>query len=116
MVAIVYGIASALQQTVQVLGNRNTNTVIDLSLGNVITATLTGAGTWSFINVPPSGTVATAVFILTNPSTNITWSPVPKWPGGSAPTMTVTGVDILTMMTVDGGTTWHAVRSSADSK
>jgi hypothetical protein len=29
-----------------------------------------------------------------------------KWPGGTAPTLTSSGVDMLTFTTYDGGTTW----------
>ncbi len=38
----------------------------------------------------------------------ITWPAAVKWPGGTAPTMTGTNTkkDLLTFMSVDGGTTW----------
>ena len=81
-----------------------------------MTATLTSPGTWTFANVAPSGKSSTVMFKLTNAGTNITWSPVPKWAGGSPPTMTASGRDILVFNTVDGGTTWDAVASSLDSK
>ena len=98
--------------TVNALGSISGATAIDLSLGDVITATLTGPATISFTNPAPSGKCGCVVLILTNAGTNITWSVVPKWPAGSGPTLSVTGVDILTLMTVDGGTTWYGVASS----
>jgi len=105
-----------VKEIVNAMGNCTGNKTVDLSLGNVVTATLTGSGTWTFSNVAASGKCSTVMFILTNAGTNITWSPVPKWAGGSPPTMTAAGVDILVFSTVDGGTTWNAVASSLDSK
>ena len=105
-----------LTENVNVLGNCTGNQTIDLALGNVVTATLTGPGIWTFSNVAPLGKSSTVFFRLTNAGTNITWSPVPKWSGGIPPTMTASGVDLLVFNTVDGGTTWDAVVSSLDSK
>lgn len=110
------GDLSQVKEAVNAMGSCTGAQVVDLSLGNVVTATLTGSGTWTFSNVAASGKASTVMLILTNAGTNITWSPVPKWPGGVAPTMTAAGVDILTFTTVDGGTTWHGVASSLDSK
>jgi hypothetical protein len=102
-----------VKEVVNAMGNCTGNKTIDLSLGNVVTATMTGTGIWTFSNVAASGKCSTVTFILTNAGAYaITWSPVPKWPAGAAPTMTVSGVDILVFTTVDGGTTWYAVASS----
>jgi len=41
----------------------------------------------------------------------ITWPGAVKWPGGVAPTLTATAakVDILTLVTDDGGTNWYGL-------
>jgi hypothetical protein len=102
-----------VKEAVNVMGNCTGNKVVDLSLGNVVTATMTGTGIWTFSNVAVSGKCSTVTFVLTNAGAfAITWSPVPKWPAATPPTMTVAGVDILVFTTTDGGTTWYAVASS----
>ena len=89
---------------------------IDLSAGNVFTKTISGATTFTVSNVPASGTVASFILELTNPGTNVTfWSGV-KWAGGTAPTLTTTGVDVLGFYTHDGGTTWRGLVLAKDSK
>lgn len=96
-------------ETVNVKGNCTGAQTIDLSLGNVVTATLTGDGTWTFTNPAPSGKATTASIFLTNGGAfTITWAVPPLWPGGMAPTFTASGLDIITMTTMDGGTTWYA--------
>ena len=103
-------------EQVNSMGNCSGNQVVDLALGNIVTATLTGPGIWTFQNVAAPGTSSTVTLKLTNAGTNITWSPTLKWAGGAPPTMTAAGRDILVFNTVDGGTTWDAVASSLDSK
>ena len=44
---------------------------------------------------------------LVNPGANITWGTMVEWAGGSAPTLTVAGTDILKFTTVDAGVTWQ---------
>ena len=46
----------------------------------------------------------------------VTWPASVDWAGGVAPTLTTAGVDILEFITVDGGTTWHGMVASLDSK
>ena len=46
--------------------------------------------------------------IITNGGAfTVTWPASVKWVGGSAPTFTASGVDIVTLITVDAGTTWY---------
>ena len=97
---------------VNALGSISGATSVDLLLGDVITATITGATAFTFTNVPPTGKCCCITMILVNPGTNVSFATVPKWPAGAPPTLSVTGTDIITLMTVDGGTTWYAVASS----
>ena len=63
--------------------NSSTAYTVDLTGGNVFKITMTGNCTFTFSNPPASGTAPT----LTTTAT--------------------TGTDILTFMTMDGGTTWY---------
>lgn len=89
---------------------------IDLATGNVFTKTISGSTTFTVSNVPAAGTVGEFTLELTNPGTAVTfWSGV-KWVGGTQPTWTGTGTDILTFYTHDGGTTWRGFAAGKDSK
>lgn len=102
---------------ISALGSISGNNTINLNNGNFITATVTGSITWTFSN-PPAAAAAGFILELTNggSATQIWPSPNVKWPGGVAPTLTVSGVDILTFVTDDNGTTWRGVASMLDSK
>jgi hypothetical protein len=44
------------------------------------------------------------------------WPAAVDFPGGTAPTLTAAGVDLLVFVTRDSGTTYHGMVASADSK
>lgn len=89
---------------------------IDCSLGNYFTKTASGALTWTVTNVPSSRSYS-FLLELTNGGTGTqTWFSGIKWPGGTAPTLTTSGVDVLGFITDDGGTTWRGVQLMKDSK
>jgi len=102
--------------THNVLGSGSGNRTIDISLGNFVSATVTGPTTWTFTNplVAPSAT-GFVLELTDGGSATQTWPSV-KWPGGTAPTLTLSGIDVLTFITDDGGTTWRGVASMLDSK
>jgi hypothetical protein len=89
---------------------------IDLTLGNVVTATVdTSETTFTFSNPPASGTAGSFTLVLTNGgSQTVNWPTSVDWAGGVAPTLTAAGVDVLTFMTVDGGTTWLGFAAGLD--
>ncbi len=90
---------------------------IDMQLGTLFTKTITAATTFTTSNVPATGLVCAFTLELTNGgSSAITWWTGIKWTGGTAPTLTSAGVDILGFYTRDGGTTWRGFVSSKDSK
>lgn len=103
-----------------VTANTSTAYTIDLENGNVFDLTLTGNCTFTFSNPPASGKAGTITMILTQDGTGsrtATWPASVDWPGGTAPTLTTTattGVDVLTFLTVDGGTTWRGFVSGQD--
>jgi hypothetical protein len=81
---------------------------INLNLGNMFTKTIAGATTLTVSNVPVSGLIASFILDLTNGgSAVITWWSGMKWANGAAPTLTVTGRDLLGFITYDGGATWN---------
>lgn len=89
---------------------------IDCATGNYFTKTATGALSWTVSNVPATG-VFSFLLELTNGGTGTqTWFTGIKWPGGTAPTLTASGVDLLGFITDDGGTTWRGVQLMKDSK
>jgi len=89
---------------------------IDCSLASVFSRTISGATTLTVSNVAASGSVSSFILELTNPGTNVTWWAGVKWASGVAPTLTITGTDILGFYTHDGGTTWRGTLISKDSK
>jgi len=97
-------------ETVNVIGATGGGTQdIDLTAGNVVTATVdTSANTFTFSNPSASGKSCSFTLILTNGgSQTVNWPGSVDWAGGSAPTLTTSGVDIICFTTVDGGTIWY---------
>ena len=106
-------------ETVVALGDLGGGTDdLDLSLGNVFTATVsTSTQTLTFSNPAASGTCYCFMVILTNGgSQTVNFPNTVDFAGGSAPSLTSSGVDILVFTTVDGGTIFHCVVASTDSK
>jgi hypothetical protein len=98
------------------LGSVSGLTNIDLTLGDFVTATSSGTTTWIFSN-PPATNAGGFVLELTNGGafTQI-WPATVKWPSAIAPTLTIAGIDVLTFITDDSGTTWRGVASMIDSR
>lgn len=81
---------------------------IDLTAGNYFTKTISGSTTFTTSGTPATGNVASFVLDLTNGgSATVTWWSGVKWASGTAPTLTVSGRDVLGFFTHDGGTTWN---------
>lgn len=97
-------------ETVNVLGNVSGAVTIDLTLGNVITATATGSITSITVtNVPAAGTEASFSLRATNfGSFTISWPAGTSWGSGSTPTLAMAGLSIVVFTTIDAGTTWQA--------
>ena len=81
---------------------------IDLTLGNVVSATVdTSANTFTFSNPSAAGNNCGFVLYLTNGgSQTVNWPASVDYPGATAPTLTAAGVDVLVFNTTDAGTTW----------
>jgi hypothetical protein len=90
------------------LGNVTGATTVDLNDGNSVTATVTGAVTWTFSNPTASDEMCGFTLKLVNGgSAAQTWPASVDWPSATAPTLTASGTDVLVFFTVDGGTTWY---------
>lgn len=90
---------------------------INVSSGNLFTKTISGAVTFSVAGVPASGTVSSFILDLTNGgAATVTWWSGMKWANGAAPTLTVSGRDVLGFFSHDGGTTWNGLLLAKDIK
>lgn len=88
-----------------------TDGAINLSNGRCFTQTITDNTTLVFNNCLNSGTVFSV--ILTNGgSKTITYPSSVKWEDG-APELKASGVDVLTFVTGDSGTTWYGVHTTS---
>jgi hypothetical protein len=98
------------------LGSVSGSVTIDLSLGNYVTATAIGNCTWTVVNYSGSGYASGFLLELTDGGAYTqTWMVGTKWPVGTAPTLTFSGVDLLGFVTDDSGTTWRGVVNMSNS-
>ena len=113
-------VAVVLSTTPTVIGLREKSTAvsasnIDLSAGNYFTKTISGTTTFTVSNVATSGDVGAFVLVLTNGgSATVNWFSGVTWAGGTAPTLTASGVDLIAFFTIDGGTTWRGLTLGLD--
>ncbi|NQU61006.1 MAG: hypothetical protein HQ512_07735 [Rhodospirillales bacterium] len=109
-------------ETLNAIDNTIASQTIDLTLGNVVTATLAVAiTTFTFSNPPATGKGGSFTLILTQDATGgrlITFPATVDWPGGTTPTLTATAnaVDVFTFVTTDAGTTWRGFTAGQDMK
>lgn len=92
-----------------------TNAVsLDLSTGNSFYHLLTENTTITPSNPPASGTFGQFTIIIQQDAGGgaytVAWAASVNWAGGSAPTISTgnSAIDIVTALTIDGGTTWYA--------
>lgn len=108
----------ALVEGVQAHGNTGSTETFAATKG-VHTATLNANCTFTFTALA-SGLASGMVLILTQDGTGsrtVTWPGSVVWPGGSAPTLSTAAasVDVLTFLSVDGGTTWFGFLTGGGS-
>ena len=97
-------------ETVNAIGATGGGTQdIDITAGNVVTATVdTSTNTFTFSNPSATGVSCSFTLILTNGgSQTVVWPTSVDWAAATAPTLTTSGVDVLTFMTIDAGTIWY---------
>ena len=104
-------------ETVNAIGSIGGGTQdIDLESGNVVTGTVdTSETTFTFSNPPATGTAGSFTLILTNGgSQTVNWPAAVDWAGSTAPTLTTSGVDVITFTTIDAGTIWYGFAAGLD--
>ena len=106
-----------LTETYVAIGTQLTGVVsIDMAKGTLFSGTITGDTTFTVANPPAVGFVGNFTLELVNGgSQNVTWTDC-TWEGGTAPTLTVSGIDVITGYTRDGGTTYRCFLSALDIK
>jgi hypothetical protein len=97
-------------------GNITGTAALDLDVANFFYATVTGDVVISLSNVP-SGKAVFGILEITNGGAHATtFASAWKWAGGTAPTLTTSGVDVISFYTRDGGTTVRAALVQLDSQ
>ena len=89
---------------------------IDINSGNVVSATVdTSTNTFTFSNPSATGKSCSFTLYLTNGgSQTVAWPATVDWTGGTAPTLTASGVDVLAFTTLDAGTIWYGFAAGLD--
>ena len=103
-------------ETVNAIGSITAGTDADLEDGNVQSVTMT-ANTFNFgiTNALASHSNSLTLIITNGGLATVTWlsgahgggGNAVQWAGGTAPTLTSSGTDILTFTTFNGGTNWY---------
>ena len=103
-------------ETVNAIGSITSGTDADLEDGNVQSVTMT-ANTFNFgiTNALTSHSNSLTLIITNGGLATVTWlsgahgggGNAVQWAGGTAPTLTSSGTDILTFTTFNGGTNWY---------
>ena len=91
---------------------------IDLTLGNSVSGTVdTSTTTFTFSNPTASDELCAFSLMLTNGgSQTVNWPGTVDFAGGTAPTLTTSGIDCLVFWTIDGGTIWNGSTVALDLK
>lgn len=80
---------------------------LNLASASHFKKTISAATTFTLSNIPSSGRFYSFILEITDGGAfPVTWWANIKWPGGFAPTLTVSGTDIFSFFTTDGGATW----------
>ena len=93
-------------ETVKAHGTKSSDFDLSFADGNVHTFQVGGALTVSVTNPPASGIAGAMTLIITHGgSSTLTWDPQIDWPSGVAPSLSSSGVDVISLLTTDGGGT-----------
>jgi len=112
-------------ETVNGIGSITAGTNADLEDGNVQSVTMT-ANTFDFglTNALASNSSSLTLIVTNGGLATVTWlsgahdggGNAVKWAGGTAPTLTSSGIDALVFTTIDGGTQWYGFAAGLDLK
>ena len=100
--------STSLRETKVAVNQSGGTLTLDFSAANVFEFTPSQAITTLTINnIPASGQAYAAVLKITGSAYAITWGSAVKWAAATAPTLSAAGVDVIVLLTVDGGTTFY---------
>jgi len=90
---------------------------INVTSGCYVKCTITGITNFSFLSTGIlANNAAGFVLEITNGGLYTTdFPPSVRWPGGSVPELTASGVDVLVFITSDAGTTWRGAAAMINS-
>lgn len=92
-------------------------TVLDVSRGQFFHFTVDRDTAIQIEGEPdPGRLVAIMIEIENGGAFAVSWPLSVKWPGGGAPLLSASGVDLIAAYTHDGGATWRAALAQADSR
>ena len=104
------GNAINLTKTYQALGAKTADFTIDCSLGDIISFTVGAALTLTVTASASNVKCREIKLVITNGGAyTLTWPASVKWVADTAPTLTASGIDIITLLTIDNGTTWFGL-------
>lgn len=100
----------------QALGSVSSNQDLDVAEYNYFQMTLGDSIDIEFINVPSvSGQAVIAIIDIAAGSYLVNnWPAGTLWAGGTEPTLSTTGKDVIAFISLDGGTSWSASLAQAD--
>ena len=107
--------------TTQVVSSSSNTTTINIQNGNSVTTTLTENTTIALDNPTASDDLCQVIIKITQDGAGgaytVAWPASVVWAGGTAPTISTGNgaVDIVTLRTWDGGTTWYGEFAQAYS-
>lgn len=88
-------------------------TAIQVNKGGIFKKTVSANTTFTITGANQGATFS--LILVNGGSKTVTWPSSVKWTGGSVPTLTESGTDVLTFITGDSGTTWYGVLSSSSA-
>lgn len=115
---------SAPVSTLQIDGNftgkiialgSGTNFTINCAAGNFFSLTANGATTINFTNAPANVAYSMGLLVTGGGSNTVTWANTPKWPLNTAPTLS-TNTDFISLLTINGGSTWRGLQVMKDTR
>jgi hypothetical protein len=90
---------------------------IDVSLANYFAKTITTTTTFTVTLIGAMNSAISFILVLTNGgSATVNWWSGMTWAGGTAPTLTTSGRDVLGFFTIDNGATWTGLVLGKDVK
>ena len=100
--------ATSLRETKSAVTQSTGTLTLDCATANVFEFTPSqNITTLTISNVPTAGNAYVMVLKIAGSSYTISWPASVKWAGGTAPTLSTGNIDVISLLTVDGGTNWY---------